>query len=661
LSGYAIDPEGDTMRRLHASASLVSAFFAVLCGSFATSPTCRAADGDSDPPYQVKVVLDIAKNRVFTQPFREQIQRELQDGIQAALGDIARVKVTDTHAKLDDIHRLGLGPALDNWRETSREKTHFVLIDLVDNEYQIQARQFDGPSGTASPVVRLDRTPDRAFVARLAALLIERDFGFTASFRSWPKGADPNDQPQPVQLTLDGGRGVPLSRWVHKGDVFAVVNMSPPGGGAPRKMDWCLVQLQDPPPDDSTDGICTGRLFWRYTHSSDSDSLNGYRCIKLGAILGPAKLRMVKTEKDKIIGPMQGTLELRRFGFKGEEGTLVNGAPDERSGVYSSASNPKIAPFDRVAFITVRRGGIVRAYLPFPILDDHATVVPFSSNTDQIDALAQRIERWKRHVNDALQVRDTLVVELTAMGQKSSIPREQVIARANQGLKRISDDYNRLIAEKEELQRLISSRKPGTNNFDNALASQDANLKRLKDDEGDLTKYIAKQEEIFKNESSPSMRIAKAQIADAELALQRFDYDQAIDLLRQAQKELKDEKLQQRINELETQWMPISDEQKAARKFIYEVFPNLDTSGLGANISKARKDFEICKSAGDKITSQKLAAAIKNHITRLLKEKSELNPVSEGDQVTLEKIGKVAEALQPLYTDVLAFCDTDKK
>ena len=63
-----------------------------------------------------------------------------------------------------------------------------MLIDYSGVHYEIQARQFDGLTGRPSPVVRRDRTRDREFVAKTAALLIDQDFGLVGTFDAWPHG-----------------------------------------------------------------------------------------------------------------------------------------------------------------------------------------------------------------------------------------------------------------------------------------------------------------------------------------------------------------------------------------------------------------------------------------------------------------------------------------
>src|SRR5206468_9193227 len=110
------------------------------------------------------------------------------------------------------------------------------LIDYVNGHYEIQSRQHDGLTGQASPIVRIDRTRDRAFAARVAALMVEKDFGVLATFDAWPAapaGKPRGEPPLPVTIQLKGrGLNASLGRWVQKGDVFSVVRM-PPGNREP--------------------------------------------------------------------------------------------------------------------------------------------------------------------------------------------------------------------------------------------------------------------------------------------------------------------------------------------------------------------------------------------------------------------------------------------
>src|SRR5262249_45167336 len=149
-------------------------------------------------PYRLQVVLHVAEHPLLTEVFREQVRRELGDGLQAALGELARVEVVTQHPRLADVLERGLGRSLDGWRERSDVKTHFVLLDRSGVHYEVRARQYDGTVGVPSPVVRHDRTRDRAFVAKAAAQLIQHDFGAVGTVRTEPKDGV-------VEVELRGG------------------------------------------------------------------------------------------------------------------------------------------------------------------------------------------------------------------------------------------------------------------------------------------------------------------------------------------------------------------------------------------------------------------------------------------------------------------------
>src|SRR5262249_10571990 len=102
--------------------------FALLAlGVWAIVPAPLLASGAKEP-YQLRIVVHVAPHRLLTDVFREQVARELGDGLQAALGALARVEVTDKHPLLAEILRQGLERGLAGFTDRSSGKTHFVLI-----------------------------------------------------------------------------------------------------------------------------------------------------------------------------------------------------------------------------------------------------------------------------------------------------------------------------------------------------------------------------------------------------------------------------------------------------------------------------------------------------------------------------------------------------
>src|SRR5437016_6304677 len=104
-------------------------FFASLCSLWFAAAAPAAAE--LKEPYKLHIVLHLARHRLLTEVFHKQLERELKDGLQAALGKLARVEVLRKHPKLSDVLARGLDRALDGWRDRSDVKTHFVLIDFA--------------------------------------------------------------------------------------------------------------------------------------------------------------------------------------------------------------------------------------------------------------------------------------------------------------------------------------------------------------------------------------------------------------------------------------------------------------------------------------------------------------------------------------------------
>src|SRR5262249_44146524 len=165
------------MHRASSAPFVVGGFmsrFLLAAGIFALVPSFAAAqlDPELNKPYHLRVVLRMAENRMFTPLFKDRVRRGLQDGLQAALGNLGQVEVVTRSALvkqlkteeaplapelrqslertlrlLEEVDGKGLQQALDEWKEVSQTKTHFVLLNVVDGQYEIQARQFDGLSG----------------------------------------------------------------------------------------------------------------------------------------------------------------------------------------------------------------------------------------------------------------------------------------------------------------------------------------------------------------------------------------------------------------------------------------------------------------------------------------------------------------------------------
>ena len=223
-----------------------------------------------------------------------------------------------------------------------------------------------------------------------------------------------------MQLDFKGGAlDVPLNRWVQKGDVFAVVAV-PLGNSSGRVVADAIVQIDTPPAEGSATG--SGNLFWR--REPPRGGIAGYRCVKLGAIKGPLLLRLVQLKPDGSPGVLLAapTLQIRREGFSGEEDTRL----EVRSGdnKINSYDTSKLAngQFDRVAFVSVKHDGSVRAEIPIVILDDQQIVVPVTLLDNDTTPLEYRKRLWKLAVLDSYTVQASIFKELQEMSAKKDTP-----------------------------------------------------------------------------------------------------------------------------------------------------------------------------------------------------------------------------------------------
>jgi hypothetical protein len=612
---------------------------ASLCSLCLCGESFAALDPELKTPYQLKVVLHFADNRLLTPVFCDRVERELHDDLQASFGDlVSDIEVMRQDAHLNDVLQNGL-KSLDNWRERSPVKTHFVLIDYSGVDYTIQARQFDGLTGRPSPVVRLDRTRDRGFVAKTAALLIDQDFGLVGTFDAWPKEDKPGED-KPVVVNLKGGGlGVPLDRWIKKGDLFAAVQM-PFGDAAPGKpVDGALLQVETPPA--GADSTCLCRPFRRYKALTRGA---GFRCVKLGTVSAPLRLRLRQALTIDRSGPLNDALsvQIRRHGFDDEATTKVQKQTDSLDAVDTAGDKDGV--YNGVAFVTVASSeGTVRARVPVPILDDQPVVLAVNVSDDAGAALAFNKAAWERDVTQTWQEQNEWIREVNE-GAKAG-KHADVITKIEEGQKRFQSDVNRLTAQQAALK--IGQENPEVER-----------LKQVQDGISKLMEYRDKLKKIDEEENDPKKKewLAQAQHgqqleADWELGKAIALYDEM--LKSGAPNEKLKKELEDHLAAVHEEWDPKSDAHKEARAFIYDVWPKMDDAGLLEKLPEARKAFEVCKGVNDRAGLIRLFKATEAHAVRMHQELNTLKPeINIDDEKQAKIIQDVSKGLADLAREV---------
>ncbi len=600
---------------------------------------------EASTPYKLRLVVHVAQNRLLTDVFRDRLERELHDGFQAAMGEMGQVTAMHEHPRLKDVLERGLKQSLDDWKDRNDEKTHFVLIDYSGVHYEIQTRQYDGTIGRASPVVRRDRTRDRDFVVKAAALLVKQDFGVLGTVLEGPSGGK-----KLVKVELRGGALGDMARWIQKDDVFA---LAPPDGGEPLALRWSLLQVEQAPAEGARDGICLCRFYHRYQVAN----IVGYRCIKLGTVQTPLRLRWVRQmPKGAKTQPLalRLTVEIRRRGFEGEDATKRTKITDS-SGVLETENYGKDGVYAHVAFVRVIDGmEDPKPQVPIALVDDRPIFIEVNAAKDVDTLFAVRQTNWQNNVADLSQLQTNLFKRLETLGAKPD-QRELVIAEAERGLKRLRDDRALLLQQKEELGEYArKKRRPFV------TQREDKRMADSMEGEKILEQFLVEQKRIEAKENDPQVKKWLSAIENAKLLEKELEIGKAIDIYESVRKEgFKNDVLDAHLKDLQAMWKTVDAEHAEARNYIYLVWPTLDTEHLKDGLAKIRNALKKCEAAGDRTTIRKLLKGTETHALRLKKELDLLQPDLLQEDVEPAKLRKeISEQIVKLGTDMQEYLKT---
>jgi hypothetical protein len=591
-------------------------------------------------PYKLRVVLRFGDHRWLTDIFKDQVERGVRDNLQAAFGNLAKVEVVRTHPRLKDIEERGL-QALDNWKEVSEYKTHFVLIDYVDNSYyEVRARQHDGLTGQASPVISRQRTESRDFLARTIGLMLDNEFGIVGEI------TNPGDELN-VEMTLKGaGLGVPLSRWAHAGDVFGVVRIV--GGGRSEPVPWAILQAQDVP---DKNGVVKCRFHHRHRIALRS-STGSLRCIKLNTLKHrPLRLRLVKYGARTPTGLNGYQIRVQRLGLEPEPGQGIETAtnPEGYSGLLG-----KDKPFDNVAFVLIyhlQKKNDIIARVPVPILDDRPVVIALNIQQEAATPLEFRLRFWLERISQRLAEDKGLFDELSAYASKPD-KRAEALQRAKVAKVALIEDIHNLTKQRAEL---VEEEKetPGAK-LD--LTQGDQWIKLLERDQDELDKFIDGQDRVVAQENDPKRQEFVAKWEQGKALEREKEYGEAIKLYEEAQKGLNDPGLAKYLEKLKAGWEEKGAAHKEARHFIYKEWPEFDATRMKKQIEGARKAFETCRDVNDSLAPQKLLRVALSHDAKLKAILADLHPdVNEEQQKPYEDALAAINDLARLMGDVTKF------
>lgn len=643
----------------------------------AAGPAAAQIDPEPKTPYLWRVVIKVQPHPLVSAAFREQLKRDVAAALQPALGQLGVVEV----AEIGDLPRDGGDSlwqqfedkgfaALDAPRDLNGAKTHFLTVEYRDGQYHLEARQHDGFTGLASPVVRKQSVRSPEMVGRTAGLMIDRDFGLVASTDAvnLPRGQEVKE----LRVTVRGGQLGPLDRFVKVGDVFALSQVVKTNRPAPAPVRTATGKIIAPPPgstpppgltanpraftllrvtDVARDGTLKCSVLSRYENPVlPGANVVGYRCMKLGTVEGTLAVRLVTTDPayQKSVG--LATVAASETGFPAtpDARELFTFSPQE--GLFRSNR-----PLSNVACVTVSRAGSRPVRFPVPVMGADPVSLPYELN-DEIEREAEYVREAVATAARAADARNaqTICFEATAKlieKQKNA----DALARAKGGYqaadaadKSISDDLARLKAnpgKSAEAARLV--------------ANSEKQLLAVREFNKQLDKHIKTLQEVVKRENDPTIaaREIQAQALNARIAvlLGSGDVEQAIGAYNQLLTLLPDDAAKKAERDrLVAEWAPKNEAHAKAREYLLKTWAAVATvPDFRDSIPQVTRDVQVCIDNGDKHTMRKLLTLFSAALVKLNDLVGVLDPTA--DAKLIDDAKKAGEALAALEGKITEF------
>jgi tetratricopeptide (TPR) repeat protein len=615
--------------------------FSSLCSLCLCGESSAQLNPEKDTPYHLQIVLQVADHPPLTPAFKDQVKRELRASLQDAFADLARVEIVDTHPLLKEIDSKGLPAALEGWKDISSQKTHFIMVDFRDGQYSIQAGQHDGFTGLASPMTRAAQVSDREFVARTAALLVERDFGLVGTLEGNPRGSE-------VKMILKAaGLGIPMDRWIKENDVFAIAQVKRTAGSLrSTRVPWALLKVVD----ISKDGACRCQLFNRFKDPLEkSPAVLGYRCLKLGTTTAPLHMRLVNSKDMMPIAGQAVAVSAGDFSAK----------PREERSTQADGSLETHDAFQNIAFVRVMDvGGEVRAQVPVEILGDRVVILTLDRQSDSEGQFALARKRLVSRLYESIQVVGQLFQDLNKKRAD-----QEALETAQRGLKAMDSDIASFKDELASLQKTARELPKGSRSAAVDFTEGERRLQELQAKREELNRFAENLNKALQEVNSPENQRRAAQIAQAKLAENNGEFDQAIQIYEDILKNSPDQSaVSDHLKKLKASWAVKDKQHQGARDFIYGDWPKYTTAQqMKQNLADARKAFQICRNADDKLTPLKLLKSNIDHTVQLNKESEGLEPEkNEDDRAKFQTIADVADGLKKLTEEINAFLNDSK-
>jgi tetratricopeptide (TPR) repeat protein len=572
-------------------------------------------------PYKLDIVLHIQDHPLFTQVYKDLLQRELIDALKRDLGKIAEVEASK-HPWMEAVVKQGWSFLDGRQVPLDERKHHFVRVFYQDGQYEVQARQVDGTTGYVS-TLRKARTADRMWVSRIAALMVAHDFGITG------KVTEVNGTT--VRLHLKGvGVEAPPSVRVLGREVFYVVAIHPGRDGKPygeKVEDTVLVVT------GSQIDACQTRLVSRYQNiiNPRDRSVLEYRAIKLGTQYMPLQLRVI----DKKTGqPLPGHgVAVSPDGF---QNMRELGSTDALGRVRSNES------FHNVVCVRVTYSGRSRLMTPIALLDDQVVekALAGTQEADDVEAFIREYRKWQLGLG-------RLYTAVEADFRQIS---EHLAA------KRVAEAVDFAKQQAVKLKEDLENSRKGLETLRNAAASAaktgEAAMKAGESELATVAAKIKEMDDFVEEQVNPTP--AQTQYRHGRILEDAADIEEAMKAYQEALELDQDNKLNPKakahIGQVQRVWEIKKEDHQAARDFIFKKWDKVEPEELLNNLPDAEKHLKTCIKYGDYLTVRKLNKANLAHRERLLAAIKRLEEIDSDEAA--EKLELLNKALDGIYRNL---------
>lgn len=643
---------------------LAPALLLALAGTCAAQ-TAPVPDYAPRAPYDWRVLVRVRPSPLLTPAFRDRVLREAEGMLQAELGplgkvtllDLERVPAPERELQWGDFLERGFD-ALSGGGTLTGRKTHFAEWSIDGGTHRLAGRQYDGYTGTYSPVVRRLETRDRALVARLLARVVGKDLGLSGTVERVP-GA-PLDE---VLVRFRASGRVPnFGQWVKPGDVLSLVQLRQPvrrptrGAAAPttppaitsvRQNEVYLVVKEKP-----KDGAAACKLVWRYDAEPmpRGASVAGYLAVKLGTVEGPVQIRLVDAA-GRPIDPSPLRVRVNESAFADKESNRDEAVL--RDGLFVSKR-----PFTGTAFARVIVGSEPRAQVLVPLLQDGPADVAF-----RLESPAEVAIRRQR-IQDAFLARlnDHRVTQIRLFRDLISLERR---GRNDEALQRGQSVFDRLKAEipvlTTELTRLRGQLGTGTAALTNWASLCEQQLRILEAKQSELGGHVEELKRVVQKEKDPTViekfKQLDAKQREAENLVRAGDVEKALELYNELLKENENELIRQRRDLLKRQTAVADEAHGKAREYLMEEWPKAaDAAALRAAVPKLKDAIAQCRRVDDKLTLLRAELLMPPALDRL---NETIQPLLETQEESglkeLESLQGLLKELSEIWKDLSTF------